>query len=88
MAGAHAFFSIGALLVDPLPLCPTAELMFSKTKDYCCDTTTNHSLQLIKGVLQIIKLALLLALVTCMMVGSSVGAGTLPLGHCAALCPY
>ena len=39
MAGAHAFFGIGALLVDPLPLCPTAKLLLSKTKDYCCDTT-------------------------------------------------
>ena len=36
MAGAHAFFGIGALLVAPLPLCPTDELPFSKTKDYCC----------------------------------------------------
>ena len=39
MAGAHAFFGIGALRVDPLPLCPTAEFLFSKTEDYCCDTT-------------------------------------------------
>ena len=39
MAGAHAFFGIGALLVDPLPVYPTAELPFSKTKDYCCNTT-------------------------------------------------
>ena len=39
MAGAHAFFGISALLVDPLPLSPTAELPFSKTEDYCCDTT-------------------------------------------------
>ena len=41
MAGAHAFFGIGALLVDPLPLYPTAEFPFSKTEDYCCDTTYN-----------------------------------------------
>ena len=39
MAGAHAFFGIGALLVDPLPFYPTAELPLSKTKDYCCNTT-------------------------------------------------
>ena len=39
MAGAHAFFGIGALLVDPLPFYPTAELPLSKTEDYCCDTT-------------------------------------------------
>ena len=39
MAGAHAFFGIGALLVDPLQLYPTAELPFSKTEDYCCNTT-------------------------------------------------
>ena len=39
MAGAHAFFGIGALLVDPLPLYPTAELPLSKTGDYCYNTT-------------------------------------------------
>ena len=39
MAGAHAFFGIGALLVDPLPFYPTVELPLSKTEDYCCDTT-------------------------------------------------
>ena len=39
MTGAHAFFGVGALLVDPLPPCPTDELPLSKTKDYCCNTT-------------------------------------------------
>ena len=39
MAGAHAFFVIGALLVDPLPFYPTAEFPLSKTEGYCCDTT-------------------------------------------------
>ena len=36
MAGAHAFFGIGALLVDPLLLCPNAELPLSKPEGYCC----------------------------------------------------
>ena len=39
MAGAHAFFGIGALLVDPLPFYPTAELPLSKIDDYCYNTT-------------------------------------------------
>ena len=39
MGGAHAFFGIGALLVDPLPFYPTAELPPYKTDDYCYDTT-------------------------------------------------
>ena len=39
IAGAHSFFGIGALLVDSLPFCPTAELPPSKTDGYCYDTT-------------------------------------------------
>ena len=39
MAGAHAFFGIGALLVDLLPLCPADELLLYKIENYCYNTT-------------------------------------------------
>ena len=62
MAGAHAFFGIGALLVDPLPFYPTAATPALQNRRLLLRhnlQTTKDSLQLINGLLQIIKFALL-----------------------------